>query len=112
MDGISKKKLAKGERYEIVPGRLYFSVHVSEEFTNGEIARRPDLFFFSSDFQERYQAFCHDFGPVNLGVVHNFCEFMCEYFNHSALQNLKLVYYTVSASRLILFACFLCEPPS
>jgi len=42
-----------GNMYPIVENKLSFASHVSDDFTLREIKRRPDLFFFSSDLQER-----------------------------------------------------------
>ena len=52
----------------VIPGRLAFSVHHSDDHTYQQIENFPQLFFFSGDYQERYEPFCADFGPVNLGV--------------------------------------------
>ena len=43
-----------GNMYPIVENKLSFASHVSDDFTLREIKRRPDLFFFSSDLQERW----------------------------------------------------------
>jgi len=47
-----------------------------------------------SDLQERYEPYCADFGPVNLGVVHRFCEMLHERIQDPRLGSRHLVYYT------------------
>jgi len=83
-----------GAIYPMVPGRLSFVVHSSDEQTQEQINAFPRKYFFSADFQERYEPFCDDFGPVNLGVVHSFALFMRKYWHCQALQNRELVYYS------------------
>lgn len=83
-----------GAIYPVVPGRLSFVAHVNERQTHEQIDAFPRKYFFSADFQERYEPFCMDFGPVNLGVVHSFCLFLRKYWNCNALQNRELVYYS------------------
>jgi hypothetical protein len=43
--------------------------------------------------QERYEPFCADFGPVNLGILHQFCQMMQERMNDERLSHRHLVYY-------------------
>jgi len=83
-----------GEIYSVIPGRLGFSVHQSDEHTHKQIADYPKIFFFSSDSQERYEPFCGDFGPVNLGVVHDFCGKIRERMEDPRLRRTMLVYYS------------------
>ena len=47
-----------------------------------------------SDLQERYEPYCADFGPVNLGVVYRFCEMMHVRLTDPRLATRHLVYYT------------------
>lgn len=44
-----------------------------------------------SDLQERYEPYCADFGPVNLGVVHRFCTLMTERMTDPRLTNRHLM---------------------
>jgi len=86
-----------GAIYPIIPGRLSYVVHRDEEQTREHIDAFPRKYFFSADFQERYEPFCMDFGPVNLGVVHQFCTFMRRYWKCCALKERELVYYSEEA---------------
>lgn len=52
------------------------------------------MFYFSSDFHERYEPYCADFGPVNLSAVYRFCELMHERMNDPRLSHRHLVYYS------------------
>eukprot|EP00961_Rhodomonas_salina_P262986 3554036-Rhodomonas_salina.2 len=79
-----------GRLYTVIPGRLSFSVHLNDEMTIDKIKAHPDLFFFSSYCQDEYTPFCRDFGPVNLGVVHRFCQYMRDKLNHPQLKNRHL----------------------
>jgi hypothetical protein len=94
----SAKQLRAGEVLSLIPGRLSFAMHSSTEMTKRKIEQEPNNFYFSSDCQDLYEPFCADFGPVNLLVVHNFCGFMREYWNHPMLQSRELIYYTVGCS--------------
>jgi hypothetical protein len=78
-----------GNMYPIVENKLSFASHVSDDFTLREIKRRPDLFFFSSDLQERYEPYCADFGPVNLSVTVRFCDLL-----RSAISYLSHIHST------------------
>mmetsp|Transcript_66219 Transcript_66219/g.163073 ORF Transcript_66219/g.163073 Transcript_66219/m.163073 type:complete len:522 (-) Transcript_66219:107-1672(-) len=85
---------AIGEIYNIMPGKLSFTVHHDQAHTAEEIGRHRKKFFFSSDFQTQYVPFCLDFGPVDLGIVHEFCEYMSERWNDPRLAKRELVYYS------------------
>jgi len=80
--------------FELIPGRLSFTAHASLAVTYAEIEEYPERFYFSANYQERYAAFCLDFGPVNLAVVHKFCGFVRKFWTHKGLQNREMVYYT------------------
>eukprot|EP00961_Rhodomonas_salina_P110261 1484047-Rhodomonas_salina.1 len=83
-----------GRVYTVIPGRLSFSVHLNNEMTVDKIKAHPYLFFFSSDCQDKYYPFNQDFGPVNLGVVHRFCQDMRDKLNCPQLKSRHLVYYS------------------
>mmetsp|Transcript_67917 Transcript_67917/g.167728 ORF Transcript_67917/g.167728 Transcript_67917/m.167728 type:complete len:523 (+) Transcript_67917:322-1890(+) len=84
-----------GAIYQLMEGkRLCLSVHREDGHTLQEIKRFPKLFFFSSDLQERYQSFCADFGPVNLGILHRFCQFVHSKYTDPRLKSRTMVYYT------------------
>lgn len=88
-----KTPWAVGKIYPIIKGKLSFTTHRNDDHTLAEIKRQPTLFFFSSDLQERYEPYCADFGPVNLGVVHRFCTLMTERMTDPRLANRHLIYY-------------------
>lgn len=79
----------------LIPGRLSFAVHSSRDMTESKIKEEPTKFYLSCDCQELHLPFCDDFGPVNLLVVHEFCDFMRKYWNHPSLQGRELIYYSV-----------------
>lgn len=82
-----------GRSWEIIPGRLSFSIHRDEEHTKQLIHQNPRIFYFSSWMQESYEGFCSDFGPVNLAAVVRFCRFMRERLYDPRLAKRELVYY-------------------
>eukprot|EP00287_Rhodomonas_sp_CCMP768_P030867 CAMPEP_0202854842 /NCGR_PEP_ID=MMETSP1389-20130828/91209_1 /ASSEMBLY_ACC=CAM_ASM_000865 /TAXON_ID=302021 /ORGANISM="Rhodomonas sp., Strain CCMP768" /LENGTH=381 /DNA_ID=CAMNT_0049533443 /DNA_START=423 /DNA_END=1568 /DNA_ORIENTATION=- len=89
-----KKPWAVGNIYPIIKGKLSFTAHRNDDHTLAEIKKNPTLFFFSSDLQERYEPYCADFGPVNLGVVHRFCTLLTERMTDPRLANRQLIYYS------------------
>lgn len=84
-----------GKVYSVLPGRLSFAAfHSHADARKCEQDVFPDKVFVSGDFQDLYQPFATDFGPVNLGVVHSFCEFLKTFSNCSE----EIVYYSVCMS--------------
>eukprot|EP00961_Rhodomonas_salina_P266215 3598784-Rhodomonas_salina.1 len=88
-----QQRYVPGRLYSLIPGRLSFTTHQDDDHTRREIEQNPHLFFFSTDLQERYQAFCADFGPVNLGVLVQFCDYVRDKEVDERLQRRQLVYY-------------------
>ena len=41
----------------------------------------------------QYRPFCADFGPINLGMTHHFCEVLQELLVSPEHQKTKIVYY-------------------
>jgi len=82
-----------GRSWEVIPGRLFFSIHRDEEHTIQLIKEHPSIFYFSGWLQESYEGYCSDFGPVNLGSVVRFCRFMRERLHDPRLAKRQLVYY-------------------
>jgi len=105
--GFPSRPFKKGDVYPLIPGKLSFTVHDSDAMTRRAIEKEPNLFFFSSDFHERYEPFCADFGPVNLGVVHSFCIFIDGYMSHKQLKDRTLIYYTEEADDMRTNGAFL-----
>eukprot|EP00961_Rhodomonas_salina_P213523 2883709-Rhodomonas_salina.1 len=90
---MNSPRFEPGALYPLLPGRLSFSVHENDDHTIREIRTQPELFFFSTDLQEKYHPFCADFGPVNLGTVVQFCDYMQDKEADSRLKGRHLVYY-------------------
>lgn len=86
-----QQRYVPGRLYSLIPGRLSFTTHQDDDHTRREIEQNPHLFFFSTDLQERYQAFCADFGPVNLGVLVQFCDYVRDKEVDERLQRRQLV---------------------
>ena len=42
----------------------------------------------------QYRPFCADFGPMNLGMTHHFCEVLQELLLSPEYQRTKIVYYS------------------
>jgi len=96
-----------GSCYPVIPARLFFSAHVDDDHTMAEIQSKPNVFFFSTDLQERYQPFCADFGPVNLGIIFRFCDMMHQKMSDPRLARRPLVYYCSDEPDLVTNTCFL-----
>eukprot|EP00961_Rhodomonas_salina_P200898 2710157-Rhodomonas_salina.1 len=90
---MNNPRFEPGAIYSLIPGRLSFSAHDNDDHTLEEIRSNPQLFFFSTDLQERYLPFCADFGPVNLGTVVHFCDYVRDKEADSRLKGRHLVYY-------------------
>jgi len=88
-----QQRYEPGKLYTLIPGRLSFTAHEDDDHTVEEIQRNPLIFFFSTDLQERYLPFCSDFGPVNIGTLVQFCEYVRDKEADPRLQNRHLVYY-------------------
>lgn len=104
---VPEQAFAVGKKYNLVPGRLSFTVHSSLEMTHTCIVQSPDLMFFSSELHELYEPFCLDFGPVNLNTVHEFAILVKQYWDHELLRDRELVYYCVSFIPCFMVMC--CE---
>ncbi len=81
-----------GEVYSIIPGRLSFAMFSTHKEAQDRQKASQDLLFVSGEFQDLYLPFASDFGPVNLGVIHSFCQFLRSF---STCPN-EVVYYSVS----------------
>jgi len=92
---------------ELVPNKLYFTLHANEKVTRQQIQERPDLYFFSCNLHESYIAFARDFGPVNLGTVFRFWRHVRSKAMNPALGGRPLVYYSNCDSGHIANAAFL-----
>eukprot|EP00290_Baffinella_frigidus_P029308 CAMPEP_0180233886 /NCGR_PEP_ID=MMETSP0987-20121128/28330_1 /TAXON_ID=697907 /ORGANISM="non described non described, Strain CCMP2293" /LENGTH=349 /DNA_ID=CAMNT_0022199765 /DNA_START=143 /DNA_END=1189 /DNA_ORIENTATION=+ len=83
-----------GRNYPIIPGVLAFAVHPSREYTALQIERNPDLFFNSSMEPESYRNYCSDFGPVDLGLVVQFCRQLRTLLHDPRLRGRPVIYYS------------------
>eukprot|EP00961_Rhodomonas_salina_P247463 3343564-Rhodomonas_salina.1 len=80
--------------HDLLPGKLGIAFHPTDEFTCAEIKRRRDLYFFSTDLHERYMPFGEDFGPVTLGTIFAFWEYVWNKEHHPLMRGRPLIYYT------------------
>eukprot|EP00286_Rhodomonas_abbreviata_P001484 CAMPEP_0181289484 /NCGR_PEP_ID=MMETSP1101-20121128/905_1 /TAXON_ID=46948 /ORGANISM="Rhodomonas abbreviata, Strain Caron Lab Isolate" /LENGTH=462 /DNA_ID=CAMNT_0023393705 /DNA_START=36 /DNA_END=1424 /DNA_ORIENTATION=+ len=96
-----------GRMYPIVPRRLSFTVHTDDNHTLSEIRNNPDVYFCSTDLQERYAPFCADFGPVNIGWVASFCSWMRDKLNDPRLASRHVVYYCNSDADIVTNTAFM-----
>eukprot|EP00961_Rhodomonas_salina_P284944 3850761-Rhodomonas_salina.1 len=93
--------------FPLIPGKLNLAFHPNPEFSTDEIHRRRDLFFFSTDLHERYLPFCEDFGPVNIGIIYIFWQYVRSKEHHPDLRKRPLVYYTFMNTQHQINASFL-----
>jgi cell division cycle 14 len=96
-----------GTVFPIIPGRLSFAVHRTEQETRRDIANFPNIYFFSSNLHESYEAYSYDFGPVNLAAVFEFCQQMQEKLGDPRLAERAVCYYSESCVKLRTNAAFL-----
>jgi len=96
-----------GRIYHILQGRLAFVIHRDEAQTRLDILHRREIYFFSSDFHESYEAYCDDFGPVNLATVYSFCKMIKERLSDARLSERLLCYYAEKDLALRTNAAFL-----
>mmetsp|Transcript_12378 Transcript_12378/g.19513 ORF Transcript_12378/g.19513 Transcript_12378/m.19513 type:complete len:538 (+) Transcript_12378:223-1836(+) len=70
-----------GRIYPIIPNKLSFVAQRSEKLSPEQqravqSPNGPEYVLLNCEFPKQYFAFCHDFGPTNLGVLYRFCEYM------------------------------------
>lgn len=95
-----------GNVYTILQDKLSFAIIRSHDEAVRCQGALPEKYLFTADFQELYRPICHDFGPVNLGVIHSFSLFMRRMFECAGGQ--ELVYYSVSHPYFIIHV----QPPT
>ena len=81
---------------EIIPGKLGFCLFETQAHTKKAIMEQRDVYFFSSDFHEDYVPFHQDFGPVNIGVVYQFCKLVTSKISDPRLGDRVCTYYAES----------------
>ena len=85
-----------GKILQLLPGKLSFVLFETEAQTKKAIMEQRNIYFFSSDFHEDYMPFFHDFGPVNLGVIYQFCKLVEGKILDPRLGNRMCTYYAES----------------
>mmetsp|Transcript_9784 Transcript_9784/g.23251 ORF Transcript_9784/g.23251 Transcript_9784/m.23251 type:complete len:409 (+) Transcript_9784:74-1300(+) len=96
-----------GTLVPVIPGRLLFTAHASDEQTIDEIRSRPKYFFCSTDLQDSYAPFVDDFGPVNIGIVVEFCDYIRGLLKDKRLEHRTIVYYCTDAADSVANTVFL-----
>ena len=72
--------------------RLYLDIHKNEEETLKIIKNSKD-YITSTDFHESYMPLKNDYGPINIGCIINFCNFIDDKMQSSQLTHRNIVYY-------------------
>ena len=54
----------------------------------------PNVFYFSSDRDFKYYAFCHDFGPVDINQTYKFCKLLTSILSNPEHQDKKVFHHT------------------
>ena len=80
----------------LIPGKLGFCLFETDAHTKKAIMEQRDVYFFSSDFHEDYVPFHQDFGPVNIGVVYQFCKLVTSKISDPRLGDRVCTYYAES----------------
>ena len=63
--------------------RLYLDIHKNEQETLKIIKNSKD-YITSTEFHELYMPLKNDYGPMNIGCIINFCNFIHEKHNYVA----------------------------
>ena len=107
-------KFEVGKIYDLVPGVLGF-VQASNEQILSLIRQQKSLKFFTSDFHAEYHPFEADFGPVDLGVIYQFCNLardkLREFHGPNPKTRKQIVYYFGNSeanliNSFLLLGCF------
>lgn len=72
--------------------RLYLDIHKNEEETLKIIKNSKD-YITSTEFHESYMPLKNDYGPMNIGSIINFCDFIDDKMQSSQLSHRNIVYY-------------------
>eukprot|EP01134_Creolimax_fragrantissima_P007371 CFRG7371T1 len=73
---------------EIIPGRLFFS---STHYPLGATEDDTDTtMYFSTDVTHAYMPFSEDFGPVNISVVHEYCDMVSALLEDEEYMNKEI----------------------
>merc|ERR1719183_1332463 len=82
--------------HEIIPRKLSFILFENDAIMKKSIMEQREVYFFSSDYHEAYVPFFEDFGPVDLGLVVQFCRLIEAKTSHPRLGNRTATYYAES----------------
>ena len=88
-NGAPHAILARGTMVPVLEDRLYLMT-----CSNIEMTPSSTTHYFTMDKVMRYQPFCADHGPFNLGMTHKFCGVLLDLMTSKQLRNSKIVYYT------------------
>ena len=80
----------------VLHNKLGFVLFDSEAQTKKAIMEHRDVYFFSSELHEEYVPFFQDFGPVNIGVVYQFCKLIRSKISDPRLGSRVCTYYAES----------------
>jgi len=72
--------------------RLYLDIHKNEQETLKIIKNSKD-YITSTEFHELYMPLKNDYGPMNIGCIINFCNFIDDKMQSSQLLHRNIVYY-------------------
>ena len=90
----------------IIPEKLAFiAIHPDRLPLLKRALRGRNATCISSDYHRQYTAFCSDFGPVNLGVVHRFCRALSDKLVQAG--SVTLIYCIEPFPEALANACFL-----
>jgi cell division cycle 14 len=94
------------ELIELIPQRLAFASGTAASISSlKEEIRGTNVSFVSYDLHRIYEPYAEDFGPVNLGIVHRFCDAFAKRLLKS--NNALVVYCFHANAKSRANACFL-----
>jgi cell division cycle 14 len=60
---------------QLIPGKLAFTSGIAAQIQDlKRMVASEEVVFITSDLHRKYLPFAADFGPVNIGIVHRFCD--------------------------------------
>ena len=106
---LHDEQYKSGAVYDVVPGVLAFVCVADSAQTLTVIRQHPKLRFFTSDLHRSYRPIGADFGPVDLGIIHEFCTLVQLKMDQGVTK--QLVYYFGDSqadliNSLLLLGCY------
>jgi len=80
------------EKIEVVPGRLLWTTAAPGAAAAAAAGAGPELHCFNIDNDLLYEAFCADFGPLNLAMTYRYCKLLESKLSDPALKGKRIIH--------------------